>query len=210
MLSTTPLAIGKPVAMPPTRDASLDLLEDRLDSWAKWRKGANRIAPRTAPSPLSRLQAEGAEVDRGSKHVREAEVAAAALHLFRRRKQAEHKRMVMILPFGHPEKPYHERQVEHYRKLIGKTPRTIQQMAWASLIAGHGHRAEPDYPEEEATQAAVVALPGHLRDVVEEMYLAPLPAHIKAVEMCISERTLWYRMKLAKVMLADSLGLHSP
>ena len=124
-------------------------MDDRLDRWARWRRQANAIGMSTGNSPLARLQAEGAEAERGG--------------------------------------------------------RALSSKAWASLIAGSGFKREPDYPEEERTEAEIRRLPKHLRTVVKECYLSMLPTGEKAKAMGISERTYWYRLKQAKWELKWSI-----
>lgn len=188
-----------------------DALEQRLNRWAVWRRGANQLATGPGPSPLAKMQGEGSEIERGSKRVDRAESESRRVYESLATQYRDHKRLCATLTVEHQEHGYHRAQAERLRKALWGIARTTGRMAWASLISGTGMRKEPDYPEEERTQAAVVALADHLRDVIEGIYLSPMPAHLRAVEMGISERTVWYRLKQAKIEINRRLSseLHS-
>lgn len=188
-----------------------DDLEQRLNRWAVWRRGANQLATGPGPSPLAKMQGEGSEIERGSKRVDRAEDDARRIYATLATQYRAHKRFCATLASEHPEHGYHVMQAERLRRLLWGVARTTGRMAWASLISGTGMRKEPEYPEEERTQAAVVALADHLREVIEGIYLSPMPAHLRAIEMGISERTLWYRIKQAKIEINRRVNseLHS-
>lgn len=152
------------------------------------------------------MQGEGSEIERGSQRVDRAQDDARRIYAAMMVQYRTHKRFCASLTVAHAEYGYHYTQAERLRKLLWGVARTTGRMAWASLISGTGLRREPEYPEEERTQAAVVALAVHLREVVEETYLMPLAAHLKARQMGISERTLWYRLKQARIEIHRRLN----
>lgn len=183
----------------------LTAIEDRLDRWAVWRRDANRIGTDASPSPLAKMQAEGSEIERGSRHVKQVQADARRVYAVMLARYRLHKRLLVTQGLEHPEAPYHAREVERLRKLLWKVARTTSHMAWASLISGTGYLPGKDYPEEERTQSAIVRLAPELRDAIEEQFLNPLPMDIKARQMGISESTLRRRVREAQWSLKEML-----
>lgn len=193
------------VAVATSELASIDA---RLDRWAVWRRSANRIGAETTQSPLAKMQAEGSEIERGSRHVKQVQADARRIYAVMLARYRLHKRL-LATQGEHPDAAYHTQQADRLRKLLGAVARTTSNMAWASLISGTGYRPGRDYPEEERTQAAIMRLDAPLRDAVEEQWLSPLPMDMKARQMGISERTLRTRVRQAQWALKDAFDLRS-
>ena len=187
----------------------LAVIDARLDRWAVWRRSANRLGAETTQSPLAKMQAEGSEIERGSRHVKQVQADARRIYAVMLARYRLHKRMLATQGDAHPDAAYHTQQAERLRKLLWKVARTTSNMAWASLISGTGYRPGKDYPDEERTQSAIMRLADHLRDAIEEQWLSPLPMDIKARQMGISERTLRTRVRQAQWALKEMFDLRS-
>ena len=59
-------------------------------------------------------------------------------------------------------------------------------------------RPLPHYPEEEQTEAFVVRMPPHLREIVKEHYIEGGTVDDKAKELRVSKRIYFERLTMAK------------
>ena len=170
-------------------------IEDRLDRWAVYRRTANKINGSRINNPLHALYEEAAEVARKTRRVRAAAAAAKwrrhLLHAkLRAAKRVGDERVVMRL----------QRAIEH-------TPTTIGGLPWASMVHGVGTRQDDeDITEQEETNAAVLALPGHFREVIERQWLSDLSQQENARRMRLSRETYRRYLDAALRVLAYRLG----
>lgn len=139
-----------------------EALEILLDRWARWRRTANRLPTASkATTSLARLHAEGAEVERRSRSVRNAKAALLRMRAALRARIAE------------AELAHRPEEVKRLRALLSKIPTTPNGLAWASLIRGQGARPPEQCDAEIEIDAAIDSLPAHLREVIHREFLIP-------------------------------------
>ena len=183
-------------------------LDEQLEAWARWRRRAARPPTGGYHNPLAGLVAEGATVERGSRAQRESQdhlTAIRARYNARIAALAARVAMLAVDPITADTVLELKDELARLRKLKSEIPTTVSGLAWASLIHGHGSRPDPDYPEEEAVEVAVCALPPHLKRVVFEEYLRPGTQEMKAKAMEIDRRTYQRRLYAAQQEIRQRL-----
>ena len=170
-----------------------ELLESRLERWARWRTDANRVPTGGYPNPLAGLVGEGKEVDRGSRSVKRS------LDAMRQIRQSLTER---IKAAGDDQD-----EIERLKRVRRKFPTTPTALPWASLIHGTGPRPDPDCPEEEETELAVAALMVSLQTVVHMEYRRDLPQEQKAKELGYARTTYRRRLEEAHREIMYRLGI---
>lgn len=162
-----------------------ELLEMRLERWARWRKDADSIPTGGYHNPLAALHGEGAEMDRGT------EAVQASIDTVRQVRGSLKKRIALAKKKGD------EDDMSRLKRQLKNFPSTPSSLPWASLIHGTGVRPDPDCPEEEETELAVAALMATLRKVVHVEFRWYGPQSHKAKQMGYSLSTYQRRLREA-------------
>lgn len=177
--------------MKPDHDPHQLAIDERLDRWARWYKGATKVPTGGFRNPLAGLWAEGASLDRANRGVKEAKRTIRMVRNGLRGRIQKAELAARTFRKAHPDvdltqgtpPPTAEaaRAVDMYRYLTddiqrlkdvrAKFPASLEALPWASLIHGTGVRPDPDFPEEEATELAIAALIPSYRAVVHAEYL---------------------------------------
>lgn len=185
-----------------------EAIDALLEAWARWRRAASRLPTGGYRNTLAGLIAEGATVERGSRAQRESQDHLTAIRAHYNARIAALAARVAALavdPITAGAVIEMKDELARLRKLKSEIPTTVSGLAWASLIHGHGSRPDPDYPEEEAVEVAVCALPPHLKRVVFEEYLRPGTQEMKAKAMEIDRRTYQRRLYAAQQEIRQRL-----
>lgn len=171
----SPFLRGQPVKR-------FELLEMRLERWARWRKDADSIPTGGYHNPLAALHGEGAEMDRSTVATKSCKDSMNQVRdsLKRRLKEAKASG--------------DDVRVARLKRQLKNFPSTIAAMPWASLIHGTGARPDPDCPEEEETELAVAALMESLKRVVHIEFRMYGPQPDKAKKLGYSRATYQRRL----------------
>ncbi len=185
-------------------------IDELLEAWARWRRGAVRPPTGGYGNPLAALVAEGASLGRGTRGQAEAE------KLLRDMRNAIDLQIAMLSAclaglMGDEALDAVARraqladQVKTLKDARRRIPRTAEHLPWASLIQGSGHRPDPEYPEEEAVESAVRALTPELQRVVNLEYLVYGTQEMKAARLRMTRRQFQWRLGEALRVLASRL-----
>lgn len=176
-------------------------IDDRLERWRKWHRRETGIGLGGGGNPLSRMQAEAAEVARGSARVEKGEAVIRTV----RKVLLQRARRFRL----HYEQFKDERSIVMATRLeyaAASQPVHTDTLPWASLIHGQGARQEERDMQSERVDEAVRDLPRAFRRVIRLAYLSDLPPSEKAKALGLgSERGYYHRLRLAKVALVAKL-----
>lgn len=184
-----------------------ELLEARLERWARWRSDANRAPTGGYPNPLAGLVGEGKEVERSSRAVRSSMNTMRQIRSSLQDRIKAAKEILKAAEEAEEDPTAAQEVLDNLKRLLSKYPTTPTALPWASLIHGTGPRPDPDCPEEEETELAVAALMPTLRRVVHVEYRVHLPQPVKAKEMGYSLATYKRRLSEARQELLYRLDV---
>lgn len=153
------------------KQTKFELLEMRLERWARWRKDADAIPTGGYHNPLAALHGEGAEMDRSTVATKSCKDSMNQVRdsLKRRLKEAKASG--------------DDVRVARLKRQLKNFPSTIAAMPWASLIHGTGARPDPDCPEEEETELAIAALMPTMKRIIHTEFRHYGPQNLKAKAM---------------------------
>lgn len=175
----------------PNRD-----IDDLLDRWARWRRGANSPPTGGYGNPLAGLYAEASEIARHSKR---SAGAMKTIKLVRASLRARIKQLRIM--YDSTADIASRDAADRLQVILSAQPSTVGQLPYAALTHGSGMHRSIDYPVEEAIELAISRLPKYLRSVIKRTYLGCDTQEHHAQAMKISRRTFQYRLRLAKIML---------
>lgn len=164
------------------KQTKFELLEMRLERWARWRKDADAIPTGGYHNPLAALHGEGAEMDRSTRATK------ASLDTMKQVRGSFKARIKVAKAQGD------EVAIQRLKALLKKFPSTATGLPWASLIHGTGVRPDPDCPEEEETELAVAALIESYKRVVHAEFRMYGPQPDKAKKLGYSRATYQRRL----------------
>lgn len=185
-------------------------IDCRLEAWARWRRQAVRPSTGGFYNPLAALVAEGASVERGSRNSKSAEDIAGSVRMTLDARiaaaAADLARLVGVkAPAAEASRAELADYIRRLKQARRDVPVKVDHKAWASLIKGGGMWPEPDCPEEEEVESAVMSLPEHIRRVVCAEYLRYGTQDMKARDLRTSLSTYKRRLSDGFQMLANVL-----
>ena len=179
-------------------------LDAMLDRWAHYRARANRLPGGHYVSALARMQAEGAEVERGGDALKAGLEFAIAVRRALKARIEEN-----LLRYRDGGDPWNLENAGRYGRALQRFPRTTSKLAWASLIRGEGLIRDREYPEEERVDRAVENLPPMQCEIIFRIYhVPPYPWRSQkdhAAEMGLATRTFDRYLSNARETLRRAL-----